>query len=146
MRKIILIILILLCTFSCKKKIMPENTLAKEDSLKVKKDAQTKIIAKDTTTSNYWYNENYDGENLIQKGITHPEQFIKNALREKPELIPLKAVLGGTMQFRTIKLLSSEWLIAAFDDGHNQGRGIYRYLLNNKEELEFELLISLGPE
>jgi hypothetical protein len=50
------------------------------------------------------------------------------------------------MHFGKIQLLSSEWLIAEFDDGHIWGRGIYKFNLNDQGELEFELLYSLGPE
>lgn len=146
MRKLILLLLILLCTFSCKKDNQSKNFHAKVDSIKVNNDSLTKLVPEDKTELNHWYDEQYDGEKLKEKGIANPEEFIKNSLRKKPELIPLKAVLGGTMSFRNIQLLSSEWLIAAFDDGHIQGRGIYKYKLNNNGELEFELLNSLGPE
>jgi len=61
-------------------------------------------------------------------------------------LIPLQAVLGGTMTFGNIQFLSKEWLIADFDDGHVQGRAIYKYKLNKKGQLEFELLNSIGSE
>lgn len=146
MRNLILIIIILLCILSCKKDNQSKNLIVKVDRIKVKNDSLTKIVTQDKTELNYWYDEQYDGEKLKEKGIANPEEFIKNSLRKKPELIPLKAVLGGTMHFRNIQLLSSEWLIAAFDDGHIQGRGIYKYKLNNNGELEFELLNSLGPE
>ena len=96
--------------------------------------------------SNYWYDAEYDGEKLIEIGIANPEGFIKNSLRKKSDLIPLEAVFGGTMHFGNIQLLGSEWLIADFADGHVQGRSIYRYKLNKKGQLEFELLNSIGPE
>ena len=50
------------------------------------------------------------------------------------------------MTFGNIQLLSKEWLIADFDDGHVQGRAIYKYKLNKKGQLEFELLNSIGSE
>ena len=146
MNKSILIILTFLLTFSCVEINQTENLLAKVDSLKVKNDSLTKILIKEKPTLNYWYDAEYDGEKLIKTGITNPEEFIKNSLREKIELIPLKAVLGGTMHFGSIQILGSEWLIADFDDGHIQGKAIYKYKLNNKGDLEFELLNSIGPE
>ena len=146
MKKLSLIILTLLCIFGCTEINRTENLLAKVDSLKIKNDSLTKVLSEEKPKLNYWYDEKYDGEKLTEKGISNPTEFIENALREKTELIPLKAVLGGTMHFGNIQLLSSEWLIADFDDGHVLGRGIYKYKLNNKGELEFELLISIGPE
>ena len=123
-----------------------ENLLAKVDSLIIKNDSLSKILTKDEPQLNYWFDAEYDGEKFIESGITNPTEFIENNLRKRTELIPLKAVLGGTMQFRNIQLLSSEWLIANFDDGHVQGRAIYKYKLNENGQLEFELLDSIGPE
>ena len=138
--------LTLLCAVSCTEINRTENLLAKVDSLKIKNDSLIKIVAEEKPESNYWYDAEYDGEKLIANGIANPGEFIEKSLRKKTELIPLKAVLGGTMHFGNIQLLSSDWLIADFDDGHVQGKGIYKYKLNNKGELEFELLSSLGPE
>lgn len=146
MNKLTLITLISLCIFSCTKMNRTENLLAKVDSLIIKNDSLSKILTKDEPQLNYWFDAEYDGEKFIESGITNPTEFIENNLRKRTELIPLKAVLGGTMQFRNIQLLSSEWLIANFDDGHVQGRAIYKYKLNENGQLEFELLDSIGPE
>ncbi len=146
MNKLTLITLISLCIFSCTKMNRTENLLAKVDSLIIKNDSLSKILTKDEPQLNYWFDAEYDGEKFIESGITNPTEFIENNLRKRTELIPLKAVLGGTMQFRSIQLLSSEWLIANFDDGHVQGRAIYKYKLNENGQLEFELLDSIGPE
>lgn len=146
MRKLSLIILTLLLTSSCKETNRTENLLAKVDSLKVKNDSLTKVLNEKKPESNYWFDSENDGKKLIENGILNPAEFIENNLRRKTELIPLKAVLGGTMNYGNIQLLGSEWLIAEFDDGHVQGRGIYKYKLNSNNELEFELLNSIGPE
>lgn len=146
MKKITLIILTSILVFGCTEINRTENLLAKIDSLKIKNDSLTKIVTKEKPKSNYWYDAEYDGEKFLKRGIKNPTEFIENNLREKTELIPLKAVLGGTMHFGNIQLLSSEWLIADFDDGHIQGRAIYRYKLNEKGQLEFNLLHSIEPE
>lgn len=132
--------------FGCKEINQTEDFRTQLDSLKIKNDSLTKILTEENPESNYWYDEKYDGEKLIESGITNPSEFIENSLREKTELIPLKAVLGGTMNFGKIQLLSNEWLIAGFDDGHVQGKAIYKYKFNDKGELEFVLLDSIGPE
>lgn len=146
MKKTILIIITAFCIYGCTENDQTENLLAQVDSLKIENDSLAKRLTEEKPESNYWYDANYDGEKLIESGISNPAEFIVSTFREKTELIPLKAVLGGTMYFRNIQLLSSEWLIADFEDGHVQGKAIYRYKLNKNGQLEFELLDSIGPE
>lgn len=149
-----LILLTSLCLFGCAENNQtdPENNqtellLAKVDSLKIENDSLTKLLTeeKPVSQSNYWYNAEYDGRKLIKSGIENPAEFIENKLRERPELIPLKPVLGGTIHFTNMQLLGREWIIAEYEDGHIQGRAIYKYELNDQGELEFELLNSMEP-
>lgn len=146
MKKLTVMILTSFCIFGCTEMNRTENLLAKVDSLKIKNDSLNKIWTEKKPESNYWFDAAYDGEKFIESGITNPAEFIEKNLREKTELIPLQAVLGGTMTFGNIQFLSKEWLIADFDDGHVQGRAIYKYKLNKKGQLEFELLNSIGSE
>ncbi len=95
---------------------------------------------------NYWFDNNYDANSFINYGIENPKEFIINSFRKKTELIPLKAVLGGTMSFGNIELLSREWLISDYSDGHIEGRAIFQYKLNKNGELEFRLIKSITPE
>ena len=154
MKRLALIILTVLCLFSCTENKQTENKqvehlLAKVDRLQIENDSLAQILAEIATeekpATNYWYTSEYDGRKFIKSGITNPTEFIENNLRERPELIPLKPVLGGAMHFLNIQLLGSEWVIADYEDGHIQGRAIYKYTLNNKGELEFELLNSMEP-
>ncbi|WP_298545660.1 hypothetical protein [uncultured Aquimarina sp.] len=146
MKKLTLIILTSFCIFSCQEVNRTENLLGKVDSLKIKNDSLIKKLNEVKPELNYWFDEKYDGKELVEIGIANPAEFIEKSLREKTELIPLKATLGGTMHFGKIQLLSSKWLIAEFDDGHIQGKAIYLYKLNKNGQLEFELLNSIGPE
>jgi hypothetical protein len=146
MKKLILIVLTLPFAFSCKQVNQTDDLISTLDSLKIVNDSLTLALIHDKPESNYWFDVEYDGVNLIDYGISNPVEFVENALRERTELIPLEAILGGTMHFGKIQLLSSEWLIAEFDDGHIWGRGIYKFSLNDQGELDFELLHSLGPE
>lgn len=77
--------------------------------------------------------------------IDNPREFIKNALREQPELIPLDPVLGGTMDYRNIKILTEDWVIATYDDGHVQGKTIFRYNLRQDGRMEFTPVVSHRP-
>ncbi|WP_442413905.1 hypothetical protein [Mesonia sp.] len=114
--------------------------------MKIKNDSLSDVLKKPTTVKNYWYDSDYDGRGLMDHGITNPKEFIKNSLRENTNLIPLEAVLGGSMRFGKIQLLGSTWLIAEYDDGHVLGKAIYSYKLHKNGELEFELLDAIGPE
>lgn len=146
MKKLILILLTLILILGCTEIDRTEKLTTKVDSLKVENDSLTKLLEKKQTVKNPWYNAEYDGKPLIDSGITNPEEFIKNSLREKPDLIPFEAVLGGTMYFMNIQLLGRKWLIADFEDGHIQGKAIYGYKLDEKGKLKFKLLNSIGPE
>jgi len=77
--------------------------------------------------SNAWFNPKTDGKHFLEKGIENPEEYITNAFRQKKELIPVKPVLGGQMQFRQVKLLGKGCLIAYYEDGHRNGKALYSY-------------------
>lgn len=71
-----------------------------------------------------------------------PQSYIRNSLQNKPEEIPIEGVLGGTMQFRKIDILTSQWLLAVYDDGHIQGTSIFHYELLPNDSLKFSVLLS----
>lgn len=77
--------------------------------------------------------------------IENPKAFIKNSLKEQPEKIPLKPEVGGTMVFREVKVLTEGWVLGTYDDGHVQGKSIYRYQLKPDGTLEFTLIASQEP-
>ena len=146
MNKPTILILTLLCILSCTDNIQTENLRAKVDNLKAKNDSLVKVLADGKLESNYWFDARYDGKHFIKNGIENPVEYIEKSLRENPDLIPLQAVLGGTMQFVNVQLLSSEWVIADYEDGHIRGRAIYNYELDPNGQLKFELLSATGPE
>lgn len=78
--------------------------------------------------------------------IEDPETFITENLRQRPELIPLDAVLGGTMAFRKVEVLSEKWVMAIYDDGHIQGQAIFQYRLLPDKKIEYELLEVDHPD
>ncbi len=78
--------------------------------------------------------------------IDNPEEHIINALKNKEDLIPLKAVLGGSMEFRKVQVISEDWVLAIYDDGHVQGKSIYEYELQEDGEVEFKEVASQLPE
>lgn len=141
-----ILIFSLLFVLGCKKENQINDLLTEIEILKTENDSLSQLIFSENPESNYWFDSNYEGREFNKAGISDPAEFIEEQLREKPELIPVRAVLGGTMRFVKIQLLSSEWLIASFEDGHIQGRALYKYKLNKEGKLEFELLSFLDSE
>ena len=76
--------------------------------------------------------------------IADPEGFIIDALRSRKDLIPKDPVLGGTMQFRQIDVITEDWVLATYEDGHIQGKSIYQYRLLPGGTLRFERVVSTG--
>ncbi|SCY33734.1 hypothetical protein SAMN05192588_2342 [Nonlabens sp. Hel1_33_55] len=144
MRTAKVIFLILICFSSCKEVEQAETYQADIEILKEQVDSLKLISEK--AQSNYWFDYEFDGNKLVKNGISNPEGFIENSLRKNEELIPINAALGGKMGFGNIQVLSSEWLIAEFDDGHILGKAIYKFSLNNNNQLDFELLDYQVPE
>jgi hypothetical protein len=67
---------------------------------------------------------------LERYGIADPEADLASDLMQHRELIPYKGVMGGTMGFyskRAIHILSSRWVLAAFEDGHIGGKMLLEY-------------------
>lgn len=146
MKNLILLTLIVLFTISCNDDTQTAYLSDQIDSLKLEHDALRKILNEKELQNNYWFDEEYDGGKFIKMGIANPAKYIEDKLRERIELIPLEAVLGGTMYFVNVQLLSSQWLIADYEDGHIEGRGIYQYKINEDGEVEFELLAAMRPD
>ncbi|OOV16111.1 hypothetical protein [Flavobacterium sp. LM4] len=130
----------------------PESNLAEEKLQSENKLLEKRIdslngeLKKAKLKKNYWFDAEFEGTDLVNKGIKNPEKFIENSLREKPELIPLKSTLGGKIMFENIQLLTDKWLIADYSDGHVSGRTIYSYKIDENKKVEFKVLNSLAPE
>jgi len=142
------ILLILTLTFqSCgeSNSTRTESLELEIQNLKIKTDSLTELLTEKQYESNYWFENKYDGKKLLEIGIKNPEEFIAQSLREKPELIPIEATLGGTMNFGKIQPLGNKWVIAEFDDGHIHSIGIYTHKLNDNGELDFELIQFIDP-
>jgi len=67
----------------------------------------------------------WQGRGLIPDGKKIAADLVKH-----PELIPFPAVLGGTMGFydpEQIYVLTNQWVVAGFEDGHIGGYLLLRY-------------------
>ena len=119
-----------------------ENDFLKNENLRFRSQIDL-LIDQIKSNANYWFDKDFDGASLVKKGIKNPEQFVETSLRNNLELIPIDAVLGGTMHFGKIQLLGKNWIIAEYDDGHILGRSIYKFELKSNNELEFKVLDSI---
>lgn len=77
--------------------------------------------------------------------ISNPQEFIKNKLKTSTGMIPIQPVLGGTMEFRKIIILSNNWVYAMYDDGHIQGASIFTYGFGPKGQLIFKQVCADPP-
>ena len=80
------------------------------------------------------------------ENIDDPEAYITEALFKRKDLIPLAPVLGGTMEFRQVQVISEAWVLAIYDDGHLQGKSLFAYELQEDEEVEFIEIASKLPQ
>ena len=147
MKNLITLLLVLLL-FGCNHKSKKAELVLHIESLTTEKDSliqlknqlETKIDSINTE-SNFWYQNETQGKEFLEMGIKNPKEYITNSLLHKPELIPLKPILGGQMKFLQVALLGKECLIAYYEDGHTSGRAIYSYELKNGS-LDFKLIAS----
>ncbi|NJW52635.1 hypothetical protein HC175_06850 [Salinimicrobium sp. CDJ15-91] len=77
--------------------------------------------------------------------IANPEQYISEALKQQKQIIPMEAVLGGQMEFRQVQVLTEDWVLAIYDDGHVQGKTIFEYELQKDGKLRFQEVASKLP-
>ena len=71
---------------------------------------------------------------LQKKGLKEPIKQIKEDLMSKPEIIEIKGIKGGKIDFydsRNIYILNSKWVYAFFEDGHIAGSVLLEYTINN---------------
>jgi hypothetical protein len=71
---------------------------------------------------------------LKRKGFKGDSQEIISNLIKHSELIPYEGVLGGTMGFydeSRIYVLTDQWVLASFNDGHIDGYMLLKYNLSN---------------
>jgi len=125
--------------FSCSRECDKTNELQqiemlKADLITAQMELESLSKSKDELDKfHYWMND----ENIVIDDEIKAK--IENDFRQRTDLIPTKGILGGTMYFSKITLISSNWLIAEFEDGHIMGRAIYRYDIDG-QKFKFKLI------
>lgn len=146
-----IVLCLLLFLTACKES--PKNTLLEEEkseilTLKSKlieleqtRDSLQFLVDGNTNSKNdHWFGS-MESKSFKDLGIEKPIQYISEALEDNPSVIPTDGVLGGTMFFTDIQILSSKWIIASYEDGHIMGRSIFTYKINPTTlEAEFSVL------
>ncbi|NGX84000.1 hypothetical protein [Aequorivita sp. KMM 9714] len=144
--KIIVLPYLLLTLIACNNNRSSDTILHNRiDSLQIQNDSLIEVLtAKKDVTENtdspQWYYPETDSRKLLELGVEDPGKYIKQALRENKDLIPMDAVLGGTMHYNNIQLLGDKWIIADFEDGHVYGKAIFEYTLLEDDKLNFKII------
>ncbi|MCG2430400.1 hypothetical protein [Aequorivita xiaoshiensis] len=144
--KLIVLSLLLLTLIACNNNRSSDSILQNRiDSLQIQNDSLTEVLTAKTavtenTDSPQWYYPETDSRKLLDLGVEDPGKHIKQALRENKDLIPMDAVLGGTMHYNNIQLLGDKWIIADFEDGHVYGKAIFEYTLLEDDKLNFKII------
>lgn len=124
-----------------------ENCREEVRQLEDQLDEQASIFEEKEADNGNWVSfrpfSDYDLRQLANKGISEPVTLLRDSLRERPDLIPVEGVLGGTMNFydrEAIHVLNDQWIFATFEDGHIMGQIILGYDFDENNRLDFEVL------
>ncbi len=114
----------------------------KVDSLSALLDSVTSKA--DSKPDNFSLLQEEDIAYLQQQGLANPVEAIKNDLAKNNKLIPVKGILGGTMQFykERIQILNRRWVLAYFEDGHNAGEMLLEYTVTDNGSITWKVLTT----
>ncbi len=93
------------------------------------------VITEDQETIPVYFGKEFED-------IQDPKKHITEALKQQKDLIPLDPVLGGTMEFRQVQVITENWVLAVYDDGHVQGKSIFEYELQENNKITFKEVAS----
>ncbi len=79
-------------------------------------------------------------EELKRKGLPDPATDIAADLSIRKDLIPFEGVLGGTMEFYDIHVLTSRWVLAHAEDGHVAGHLLLEYKVSDTGKISWKVL------
>lgn len=90
--------------------------------------------------------QEFEINQLKQKGLKDPVKDLKSDLMRRKDLIPYKGVLGGTMGIyseENIHIISSKWAAAYFDDGHINGIMLLKYSIQKDGRIRWYVMDSI---
>jgi len=85
-----------------------------------------------------------DAAALQSRGLADPVEDIVADLQKHPELIPFEGHFGGTMDFYDgcVLALTDRWVLASFEDGHNDGYILLRFDVGPDGDIRWERLAA----
>lgn len=110
------------------------------EKLRNENSSLRKDLMEKSAETNYWYANDFEGRKLMDQGIINPSEYIADQIKDQPEIIPMKAVLGGKMHFLNVQILGREWIIADYEDGHVLGKALFQYKVNKDGKVDFKLI------
>jgi hypothetical protein len=90
--------------------------------------------------------DEYDINEMRERGLRNPVQDIISDLQEHRDLIPYKGVLGGEMGFfdkNKIWVLTNKWVLAYFEDGHIGGYLLLEFLVHDNGRITWNRIASM---
>jgi hypothetical protein len=121
-----------------KLEVTEENSLKELDMLREKlAESERRLVALPQL-------QEFEIEQLKEKGLQNPIEDIKQDLINRKDLIPYKGILGGTMGFyyEGIHVISTEWVAAYFEDGHINGIMLLRYNVLKDGKIRWSVIDS----
>ena len=127
-----------------------ENRALFEELERSRKDFKRKLKSLEATTNktkspNVIELHSRDIEEMKRRGLKEPVKDIISDLKQHRELIPYEGSVGGTMNFYSesqIWILTKNWVLAYFEDGHNGGYILLEYEITNKGRIKWKTLAS----
>lgn len=130
---VLIIFIIILFTYimGFRRQIMAiQELLAKENE-------KLKVALRDIPTLDH-----SEIELLKDYGLQDPVTGIADNLEKHTELIPYQAVLGGTMRFHKVYVLTTKWVLASFEDGHIVGNMLLEYSVSYGGDITWRIVAS----
>lgn len=120
-----------------------ENYKKEIDTLKIQNRELSRVSKSNLPNNISLYT--YDIERLKAKGLYDPVKEIISDLTDKPELIPYKGVLGGTMRFYQSEtwVLNNKWVYTYFEDGHIGGYMLLEYDVSGNGEITWTRIADM---
>ncbi len=79
---------------------------------------------------------------LERQGINDYTIIADDLYTKGAEVIGNEGVLGGTMHFTEVRILSDQWAYGMYEDGHIMGYGLYEYTVVGPETFEWKVILE----
>lgn len=106
------------------------------------KEAEEQIEAlEDSLNANNLILNDYDIFTLKEYDIDDTDDILDDLFLQT-DLIESEPVLGGTMRFVSAYMISKDWVIGSFEDGHLAGVGIYQFEVLDNTDITWRIIVE----